>query len=185
MNTHDRIIEAAKALFEEKGFAAATTKEIADLAQVSEVTLFRHFESKRKLFEKAAQICIPPDGMGQYFQFEVTYDLERDLKKIAYKIMETYKKNAPIFQMIMRDKIRNSAPEIDYKRHEHNSEQKLQEYFETMKEMEKINTDPQMATKFFVSNVMAYLMREILKKQQSDDAYFEWMLQKVISIIKS
>jgi AcrR family transcriptional regulator len=45
------ILTAARDLFSEKGFSATTTKEIAKNAGVNEVTLFRRFESKLKLFQ--------------------------------------------------------------------------------------------------------------------------------------
>lgn len=48
--TRRRILEAAAAEFTEKGFAGATTRAIADRAQVNEVTLFRHFGNKQRLF---------------------------------------------------------------------------------------------------------------------------------------
>lgn len=46
MSTRTRIIEAALELFLSKGTSDTTTKEIAELAQVNEVTIFRHFKSK-------------------------------------------------------------------------------------------------------------------------------------------
>ncbi|HZV09457.1 MAG TPA: helix-turn-helix domain-containing protein, partial [Novosphingobium sp.] len=45
-----RIHDAARQLFAEKGFAAATTKEIARLADVSETLLFRYYGDKAGLF---------------------------------------------------------------------------------------------------------------------------------------
>ena len=48
--TANRIVEAAVQLFSRQGFAAGSTHEIARLAGVSEVTVFRHFPRKRDLF---------------------------------------------------------------------------------------------------------------------------------------
>jgi AcrR family transcriptional regulator len=44
-----RLIEAARTEFGDKGIEAATTRGIAERAGCNEVTLFRHFESKQKL----------------------------------------------------------------------------------------------------------------------------------------
>lgn len=49
--TRQRLIEAARAEFSDKGIEAATTRGIAERAGCNEVTLFRHFESKQKLLE--------------------------------------------------------------------------------------------------------------------------------------
>ena len=53
--TADRIVEAAVQLFSRQGFAASSTYEIARLAGVSEVTVFRHFPRKRDLFWTATE----------------------------------------------------------------------------------------------------------------------------------
>lgn len=45
-DTGERIVEAAAQLFAERGYAATTTKAIAERAGVNEVTLFRRFENK-------------------------------------------------------------------------------------------------------------------------------------------
>ncbi|MFE3000817.1 TetR/AcrR family transcriptional regulator [Nocardia sp. NPDC059246] len=47
------LLEAARAVFTEKGYAASSTKEIAERASVTEPMVFRHFGSKAKLFEEA------------------------------------------------------------------------------------------------------------------------------------
>ena len=48
-DTRQRIISAAMHLFGQMGYSQATTKAIADSAGVNEVTLFRHFGTKKKL----------------------------------------------------------------------------------------------------------------------------------------
>src|SRR5580698_2602291 len=53
--TADRIVEAAVQLFSRQGFTGSSTHEIARLAGVSEVTVFRHFPRKRDLFWAATE----------------------------------------------------------------------------------------------------------------------------------
>ncbi len=50
--TKEKIINASMKLFEKKGYLETTTIEIAELAGVAEVTLFRNFNSKLELFEE-------------------------------------------------------------------------------------------------------------------------------------
>lgn len=50
-DTGIKILEAAKTLFSENGYSAVSTKKIATNAKVNEVTLFRIFGNKEKLFE--------------------------------------------------------------------------------------------------------------------------------------
>lgn len=47
--TRKKILEAAIEEFGQKGFSATTTLEIAQRAQVAEVTLFRHFPKKKDI----------------------------------------------------------------------------------------------------------------------------------------
>jgi AcrR family transcriptional regulator len=54
-STKDRIVEAAVQLFSRQGFAGSSTHEIARLAGVSEVTVFRHFPRKKDLFWAATE----------------------------------------------------------------------------------------------------------------------------------
>jgi len=48
-----RLLEAAARVYGEFGFRGATTRRIADVAQVNEITLFRHFGSKESLIDEA------------------------------------------------------------------------------------------------------------------------------------
>lgn len=47
------LLESARSLFAAKGYAGASTRDIAVQAGVSEALLFRHFGTKAKLFERA------------------------------------------------------------------------------------------------------------------------------------
>jgi len=48
--TRQRLLGAAAAVFVERGYAGATTKEIARRAGISEGTIYRHFADKREIF---------------------------------------------------------------------------------------------------------------------------------------
>jgi len=81
--TRQRLMEAARAEFGDKGIEAATTRGIAERAGCNEVTLFRHFESKQKLLAAVVQdtseefltLCACGDGFSG--------DLLEDLTRFA------------------------------------------------------------------------------------------------------
>ena len=50
--TEKKLLNATLRLISEKGYIGATTREIAREAGVTELTLFRHFGTKEKLFEQ-------------------------------------------------------------------------------------------------------------------------------------
>jgi AcrR family transcriptional regulator len=52
ISTQQKLLDATLELISEKGYLGATTREIAQEAGVTELTLFRHFGSKEKLFEE-------------------------------------------------------------------------------------------------------------------------------------
>jgi AcrR family transcriptional regulator len=74
------IVEAAVALFSQKGFRGTTTKEIAEAAGCSEATIFKHFATKDELYSaileaksrieetlaKAAQAAARKDDAGVF-----------------------------------------------------------------------------------------------------------------------
>ncbi|UUZ83734.1 TetR/AcrR family transcriptional regulator [Paenibacillus sp. P26] len=51
VGTADRILRATLQLMQERGFKSVTVKDIAQASEVSEMTVFRHFESKRGVLE--------------------------------------------------------------------------------------------------------------------------------------
>ena len=55
MSPRERLIQAAIELFTSQGVCETTTKQIAELAQVNEVTLFRQFGNKHSLLIAALE----------------------------------------------------------------------------------------------------------------------------------
>ena len=55
-DVHARLIDAAGELLVERGYRGATTREIAQRAGVTEMTLFRHFTSKEALMRRGIEM---------------------------------------------------------------------------------------------------------------------------------
>jgi AcrR family transcriptional regulator len=86
IQTEQQILEAAKQIFQERGFAGARMQEIADEADINKSMLHYYFRSKDKLFQKVFQ-----DSIRQFFP-EILKVLHADLAltpKIE-KLVETY-----------------------------------------------------------------------------------------------
>ncbi|HEY9736691.1 MAG TPA: TetR/AcrR family transcriptional regulator, partial [Trichocoleus sp.] len=64
-NARQRLIESALQLFAQGGVTETTTRQIADLAGVNEVTLFRHFGSKHGLLLAVLEEAKVFTEMGQ------------------------------------------------------------------------------------------------------------------------
>ena len=186
MGTREKIMKAARELFEQKGFASVTTKEIAQRAGVSEVTLFRHFKSKRSLFEETLRHCFHPYTMEDYLKNGVTYDLRTDLRHIAYDMLNTYKKNAPLIRMVLRDKFRGSTPERNVRKSEQMAQSSLLTYFTAMHEAGLLAAEPEMAMRLYTTNILGHFFRGLhgMAPGGDDDRYFDWMLDKIIGILE-
>ncbi len=74
--TRQRLLGATMKLVSEKGYLGATTREIAREAGVSELTLFRHFGSKEKLFERM---------LGRYMFLPKMQELRPQLEGLSYE----------------------------------------------------------------------------------------------------
>jgi AcrR family transcriptional regulator len=74
-NTVDKILESAINLFAEKGFNGTTTKEIAEMAEVNESLIFRHFSTKRELYGAIIEKKIEEEP-----GIELTIETHRDSK---------------------------------------------------------------------------------------------------------
>ncbi|MEC4818694.1 MAG: TetR/AcrR family transcriptional regulator [Scytonema sp. PMC 1069.18] len=77
--TRIRLLKAATEVFAKAGVAGATTKEIARVAGVNEVTLFRHFHSKEQLLGAVVQHVLALQAEALAHQDEWTQDLKEDL----------------------------------------------------------------------------------------------------------
>lgn len=104
---HDRIISAAMDIFSEKGFHTATTREIADKADVNEVTIFRHFGSKEGLFEQTVQQYSPPSVLTGELSKKFTGDIKTDLTVLANKYLKAAIKSAPYIRLSIMELPRN------------------------------------------------------------------------------
>jgi AcrR family transcriptional regulator len=81
--TRTRIIQAAMQVFAEAGLHGATTREIARVAGVNEVTLFRHFASKEQLLGAVIENALVLQTEALAHPEEWTNDLMRDLRHFA------------------------------------------------------------------------------------------------------
>ncbi|KOP80427.1 TetR family transcriptional regulator [Lysinibacillus sp. FJAT-14745] len=84
-STAERIIDAALQLISAKGYTAATTKAIADLAGVNEVTIFRHFGNKRGILKAVIEKFSYLPLLQEEINKNVTWDLETDLLNFSVK----------------------------------------------------------------------------------------------------
>lgn len=92
MNAEQKILDAALKVFASEGYSGATTRRIAEEANVAEVTLFRKFQSKENLLKEVliknrAEIS----ELDNLFRIDKDVDIETDLCILGKNIVKDLK----------------------------------------------------------------------------------------------
>jgi len=85
--TRQRLLEAAAQLFAERGYARSTTRDLAAAAGVNEVTLFRHFGSKKNLFAAVVERHASP-GLDAAVEIRPGADYRHNLMAMGRQVLE-------------------------------------------------------------------------------------------------
>lgn len=98
VETRSRLLKAAIEVFAAAGVTGATTREIARVAGVNEVTLFRHFQSKEQLLTAVVQQVMALQAEALNRQDEWTQDLAVDLMHYANLYSEMLEQHEALFR---------------------------------------------------------------------------------------
>lgn len=136
--TAEKIIQAAIELVKERGYKAATTKEIAMRAGVNEVTIFRNFKNKKGIIEAAVYEFSYVPRLKQFLQTEIVWELETDLKNLARHYHKFLNEAKDIISIGIRET--GEFPELDDEiaKIPKGLKEELMIYFEKMQQKGKI-----------------------------------------------
>jgi AcrR family transcriptional regulator len=82
-----QVFQAVMEILGERGYAGATTRQIAEAAGVSEVTLFRKYGSKAELVKRAISALVEQSEFDSATQY--TGDIRADLLCVLHAYQET------------------------------------------------------------------------------------------------
>jgi TetR/AcrR family transcriptional regulator len=159
MNTEQRILDAALKVFASEGYTGATTRKIAEEANVAEVTLFRKFKSKENLLKAVLSNHMSVfSSMVSLLQVEKDAGLETELRTLGKNIAKTMKdKNKDnkarmfMFMLFEEGKRRHEVAEVLLSFLQMNIKP-LSEYFELQIKNGKMrNINPRTAALTFIS----------------------------------
>lgn len=105
MKREDRraqILDAAMSVFVEKGFTASTTLEIAKAANISEVTLFRHFASKQEIFLAGIEPILFNTLEGS-ISLSAHFGPREMLKNILFERINLISDNCQVIRLILSE----------------------------------------------------------------------------------
>jgi AcrR family transcriptional regulator len=189
IDTKKRLLEATLKLTSEKGYMGATTREIAQQAGVTELTLFRHFGSKEKLFKellgsytflpKLKELLPELDGLSSREALELiathfllTLKERKAMVKIMYSEYTTYPEN-------IREVYNKFILEM---------RTTLAAYFEGLQKqgMLRKNISPAMTAKMFLWILFSYFRsEEIMQSTGMKKAAMERQVREMIDIFMS
>lgn len=186
MTTKDRMLTAAIDLFAEKGYKAVTTKQIAKVASVNEVTLFRYFGSKQKLFEEALHKFNADVEVRKIFEKEIVWDLEKDLLFISKMYRDLMNKNKKIIRITIKDFIglkEIEQPGLTFPRE---LKEILAEYFLEMQKRGKvIEGDPEMLAVIFLNTYFGeFVSFEVAKNGFTEISSEDFMMNSIQIFVK-
>src|SRR4051812_28532575 len=98
--TRQRLLDAAFSICAQRGLHAATTREIADSAQVNEVTLFRHFGSKEKLIAALFERSVAAQTEALSDAEPDANDLVDDLHRYARRFNQMLFEHEPLIRTL-------------------------------------------------------------------------------------
>jgi AcrR family transcriptional regulator len=108
-DTRQRIIAAALKLFGQIGYTQASTRLIAETAGVNEVTLFRHFGSKKNLLI-ACTDTFNARGFAATFEAELSGDYPSDIARMARLQLKNTAENLDVLRLLLSDT--RTVPEL-------------------------------------------------------------------------
>ncbi len=106
--TDGQIFQAVMEVIAKLGYAGATTRQIADAAGVSEVTLFRKYGSKAELVKRAISALVEQTEFESATQY--TGDLRADLLRVLRAYQEGVVRNEHFFFVLFAELSR--TPEL-------------------------------------------------------------------------
>jgi AcrR family transcriptional regulator len=98
--TNQHILEAAMSLFSKQGYSRTTTRALAQAAGITEMTLFRYFESKEKLFEAVVEQFGGQVVAGE-MEAQLNGNYREDLLRLGSMIMKILRQRGDAMRMML------------------------------------------------------------------------------------
>ncbi len=159
------IIDAARAVFLEKGFGA-TTAEVAERAGVSEGTLFKRFRSKAELFQAAMHPQFAELGWLADLESRVGQgDLQAQLTELGAAGVAFFRQLMPLTMMSYANPAPNGLPEVLTRPDPPplRALNRLTRYFEAEIRLGRLRpVDPEILARMFLGGLQQYVFFELL-----------------------
>lgn len=165
---YEKILQVAELLFSKNGFNGVTTKEIANKANITEMTLFNHFPNKELLYKTVVKEKYLKINISDNLNKLEYKDLEYDLKIISLLILRSYKENRNILLMRLKEKD-NFNNDINFKLEDDPILNQIKTVFEKYEELNVLNTTAHKALKIYIISLKGICHISILENLQYEE----------------
>lgn len=184
-DTKEKLLEATLKLISEKGYLGATTREIAQEAAVTELTLFRNFGSKEKLFEEVLnRYTFLPRLRELLLELEgLSYD--KALRVVGIRFIETLKERKSLVRIMLSEM--NVYPEkirAVYKKFIDELIHALAGYFRSLQKKRMLRIfSPEITARAFLGMIFSYFMaEEIVRGRNISKGEIEKVIEGFVDI---
>ncbi len=183
--TKQQLLEATLKLISEKGYLGATTREISREAGVTELTLFRHFGTKERLFEELLKSYTFLPKLKEILPELDQLAYEDALTLVATNFLLTMKERKAMMKILLTEvhlypeKIRNT-----YASFVNESRAMLASYFVSRQKKGLLkNVSPEIAVRAFMGMLFNYFRtEEIMKENGMTKKRMEQHIQEFVYI---
>lgn len=142
--TRKKILEAALDLFSRNGYEATTTKSIAAKSGANEVTIFRHFDTKKNLFYSAIEEQLQIEEALDDIDPQPHGDLKKDLTEIGLQMGRNMVDKSHLMKIVLMETPHHSEAFERISHAPFKALQILTEYFENAQDnglMKDVDTE--------------------------------------------
>jgi AcrR family transcriptional regulator len=140
-DTRQRILEAAAQVFGQEGYARATTRALADAAGVNEVTLFRHFGSKKNLFAAVVEQFGGP-AVTAALEAQFTGDPRHDLQAFGRGLLRFLLERQDALRLMLCEATHFPEVRATLVQNPRQLRQMLARYFQTQMDQGQLRAHP-------------------------------------------
>jgi len=184
LDTRNRILKAALETFSKYGFTGATTREIAKRAEVTEVTLFRYFPTKEKIFEEVVFGFLPGPDFEKIILDAKNLPYKESLLHIAFAFLNELKQNTGLLQVLYMESQQHFELMNDvYTALVNNITTLLAEYLIELQRKKTIRDfNPFVGAKMFLGSVYNFYEDEFLLRMAKSDEDFDETVTACVEI---
>ena len=174
--TRDKIMKVALKLFSEQGYYATPTKLIASEAGVNELTLFRHFGSKEKLFQETTENYVQEINIQREISELIKEDFETGVLEVAKDYLDFCFQNEKLYKIQMR--LKDDEKEFVRLKLSRGFAEVLQDYFIECLKKEKINGEPELMATTFINSILGAFTVYILTNDSFSSISIETLVEE-------